>query len=61
MIMQVKSGLIEALTQNAALGQQALDLLVIAKSFERIGDHAVNIDEWVEFSVTGTYKGDELQ
>lgn len=61
LFVQVKSGLIEALTQNAALGQQALDLLMIAKYFERIGDHAVNIGEWVEFSVTGMYKGDELQ
>ena len=36
----------------------ALDVLMIAKYFERIGDHAVNIAEWVEFAVTGTHKGD---
>ena len=35
--------------------------MMIAKYFERIGDHAVNISEWVEFSVTGNYKGEELQ
>ena len=34
----------------------ALDLLMIAKYFERIGDHATNIAEWVEFSVTGEHK-----
>ncbi|MCL1989194.1 MAG: phosphate signaling complex protein PhoU [Firmicutes bacterium] len=35
---------------------QAVDLLMIAKYFERIGDHAENIAEWVEFSITGKYK-----
>lgn len=34
----------------------SLDLLMIAKYFERIGDHATNIAEWVEFSITGTHK-----
>ena len=33
-----------------------LDVLMIAKYFERIGDHATNIAEWVEFSITGTYE-----
>ena len=37
-------------------GEYALDLLMIAKYFERIGDHAVNIAEWVVFSVTGSHK-----
>lgn len=35
----------------------ALDLLMIAKYLERVGDHAVNIAEWVEYAVTGVYKG----
>ena len=39
-------------------GEYALDLLMIAKYFERIGDHAVNIAEWVIFSVTGVHKGE---
>ena len=39
-------------------GEYAVDLLMIAKYFERIGDHAVNIAEWVEFSVTGVHKGE---
>ena len=33
-----------------------MDSMMIAKYFERIGDHAVNISEWVEFSITGTHK-----
>ena len=59
--VRVKAELIAFLTRDATRGQQALDILMIAKYFERIGDHAVNIGEWVEFSVTGSYKGEELQ
>ena len=40
--------------------EYALDLLMIAKYFERIGDHATNVAEWVEFSVTGVHKSAEL-
>ncbi|MDO5145341.1 MAG: phosphate signaling complex protein PhoU [bacterium] len=61
LFMRVKGRLIDLVMQDATIGQQALDLLMVAKYFERIGDHAVNISEWVEFSVTGTYKGEELQ
>ena len=52
---------ITTLAQNTADGEYALDLLMIAKYFERIGDHAVNIAEWVEFSVTGEHKSDSMQ
>ena len=38
-----------------------LDLLMTAKYFERIGDHAVNIAEWVEFSITGQHRNNEHQ
>lgn len=38
-------------------GEQAVDLIMIAKYLERIGDHATNIAEWVEFSITGVHKG----
>ena len=41
-------------------GEQAIDLLMIAKYFERIGDHAQNIAEWAEYSITGVHKGAEL-
>ncbi len=51
--MRVKNTLITMITASAADGEYAIDLLMIAKYFERIGDHAVNIAEWVEFSVTG--------
>ena len=37
-------------------GDQATDLLMVAKYFERIGDHATNIAEWVEFAITGVHK-----
>ncbi len=49
----VKSGVIDMLAYNSLEGEQALDLLMIAKYLERIGDHAVNIAEWVLFSITG--------
>jgi phosphate transport system protein len=58
---EVKQELIELLSVDATRGSEALDLLMIAKYFERIGDHATNIAEWVEYSVTGLYKGDVLQ
>ena len=57
----VKRELIELLSADATRGSEALDLLMIAKYFERIGDHATNIAEWVEYSVTGLYKGEVLQ
>ena len=54
----VKKELIERIHQNADNGEQALDLLMVAKYFERIGDHAENIAEWVEYSITGVHKGE---
>ena len=53
---KVKTALIDRIAQNPSDGAYALDLLMIAKYFERIGDHAVNIAEWVMFSVTGVHK-----
>lgn len=53
---QVKQALIHRIANDAAEGGTALDLLMIAKYLERIGDHATNIAEWVEFSVTGVHK-----
>ena len=53
---QVKSGIIEIIAAEPSQGEYALDLLMIAKYFERIGDHCTNIAEWVAFSVTGIHK-----
>ena len=52
---QVKRALIGEIAANPDDGEYALDLLMIAKYFERIGDHAVNIAEWVIFSITGVH------
>ena len=52
----VKDELIARIAKNPQDGAFALDLLMVAKYFERIGDHAVNIAEWVIFSVTGVHK-----
>ena len=56
----VKDELIELLITDKNMGEQAADMLLIAKYFERIGDHAQNIAEWVEYCFTGKHKGDFL-
>ena len=53
---KIKAGIIEIIAAEPTQGEYALDLLMIAKYFERIGDHCTNIAEWVEFSVTGVHK-----
>ena len=50
---RTKNTLIHMISDNREDGQYCLDLLMIAKYLERIGDHATNIAEWVEFSITG--------
>lgn len=50
---QVKKVLVDLFSQPEADGEYAIDLLMIAKYFERIGDHAVNVAKWVLFSLTG--------
>lgn len=54
---EVKRMLIELFGRPEADGEYAIDLLMIAKYFERIGDHAVNIAKWVLFSITGNKEG----
>ena len=54
----VKKKLIGSIARNPGDGEYALDILMIAKYFERIGDHATNIAEWVIFSITGVHKED---
>lgn len=51
---RVKNLLIGRFSQPEADGEQTIDLLMVAKYFERIGDHAVNIAKWVVFSITGS-------
>lgn len=51
-----KQALIAAVAREPQQGEVALDLLMIAKYLERIGDHAVNLSEWVEFAATGVHK-----
>lgn len=57
---QVRSVLIQKIAEDPASGERAMDLLMIDKYLERIGDHAVNIAEWVIFAVTGEHKGTAL-
>ena len=53
---KVKCAIIKLIAETPDDGEFALDLLMISKYFERIGDHATNIAEWVIYSVTGTHK-----
>lgn len=52
---EIAAGLTEGINPT-----NSLDLLMIAKYFERIGDHATNIAEWVEFSITGMHKDADI-
>ena len=52
---QVKRELIQLISADANQGELSLDLLMVAKYLERIGDHATNIAEWVEYSLTGAH------
>ena len=60
LFLSVKDELVEQLRKDPASALAALDMLMIAKYFERIGDHATNIAEWVQYAVTGLYKGESL-
>lgn len=53
---KVKQELIDIIQKNSDCAGQAADLLMVAKYFERIGDHATNIAEWVIFSITGKHE-----
>ena len=56
LFVRVKEELIELIRQNGPFCEQAIDLIMVAKYFERIGDHSVNIAEWVVFSITGEHR-----
>ena len=55
MFDDTKKEVIELIQNNGAGAEVATDLLMVAKYFERIGDHATNIAEWVIFSINGTH------
>ena len=52
---QVKQELIGMIAKDASRGEQCMDLLMVAKYLERIGDHATNVAEWVEYSITNVH------
>lgn len=50
---RIKGELIEMIAADSRRGEEYLDILMVAKYLERIGDHATNLAEWVEYAVTG--------
>ncbi|MEG1835552.1 MAG: phosphate signaling complex protein PhoU [Oscillospiraceae bacterium] len=58
LFIKIKNHLIAYIGENKNSGEAALDILMIAKYLERIGDHATNIAEWVVFSISGIHKKD---
>jgi len=58
MFTGVRNEIIKRIENREINGEYAADLLMIAKYFERIGDHATNIAEWVEFAITGIHRGE---
>ena len=56
LFFQVKRDLIQMIHNDCECGEDATNLLLIAKYFERIGDHAVNIAEWIIFSINGKHE-----
>lgn len=57
---EVRAVLVKRIHESMDDAEQAMDIMMISKYLERIGDHAVNISEWVEFSITGTYKNSRV-
>lgn len=51
----VRNDIIKSIAADLSLGEQTVDIIMIAKYLERIGDHAVNIAEWVVFAITGVH------
>ena len=58
---EIKEHLAEEIISKKIDAKTGLDILMAAKYFERIGDHAVNIAEWVEYSITGCHRSNEHQ
>ena len=56
---QIKEEIIEQIRRQDVDSKVSMDLLMAAKYLERIGDHAVNVAEWVQYSITGVHKSNE--
>ena len=56
LFLKLRRDIIEMIAADPGCGEEAVDVLMIAKYLERIGDHATNIAEWVLFSITGTHE-----
>ncbi len=56
LFIEIKNKIISLIQKGSADGEDAIDFLMVAKYYERIADHAVNIAEWVLFSITGEHK-----
>lgn len=53
LFLKVRGEILDAIREDKSRGEEILDLFMIIKYYERIGDHATNIAEWVEYSITG--------
>jgi len=60
LFVKTKNKLLELTADNEINIDQAIDYIMVAKYYERIGDHATNIAEWVIFSLTGTHKNKKI-
>lgn len=58
LFVQIKEELVETIRENGETSEMALDLFTITKYYERIGDHATNVAEWVEYALTGVHRKD---
>lgn len=58
LFLKVRRELLEAIREDSSRGEELLDLFMITKYYERIGDHATNIAEWVEYAITGERSAD---
>lgn len=56
LFLNVRDDLLALIAEDIKNGSQAMDLLMVAKYLERIGDHAENIAEWVAYSITGIHR-----
>ena len=56
MFLAVKTDLIELIKKDGTNGDQAIELMMVAKYLERIGDHAVNVAEWTKYNETGVHQ-----